>query len=183
VKLQNLLVKGLCIGLCGIFSTLASAKPLSPVHVDITPSQSVTQGQPVEFMVRAAVNMNADNVHILVTIPATLKVVSGELQWQGPLLKGQEKLLRFTAVLAETSAVLEEDPVIHVQAAVLSAAYSGEAQNDAHGQLAANASYIWQTGVSTSTTNLQALSIDSVSKKSRVVERNGITLKEYPLRP
>jgi hypothetical protein len=154
--------------------------------VGITPSQSVAQGKPVEFMVRATVNMNADNVRIQVTIPATLEVLSGELQWQGPLLKGEEKLLRFTAILAETSAVLEDDPVIHVQAAVLSAVYSGDAQSQVHGQLAANAAYVWQTGVSTAAR--QALSLDSSSQKSRdqtsrVVERNGITLKEYPLRP
>jgi hypothetical protein len=174
---QKVLLKCLCIALCGIFSTLASAKPLSPVQVSITPSKAYSPGQPVEFVVRATVTMDTERVRVLVSVPATLNVLSGELQWQGPLLKGQQQLLRFTVSLAEDATPFETDPLIQVQAAVISG-LQGNALAQSHGRLAASASYLWQTGVARAAASRQALPLNS-----RVAERNGITIQEYELRP
>ena len=121
--------------------------------------------------------MDTERVRIQVSVPATLNVLSGELQWQGPLLKGQQKLLRFTASLAEASAPLETIPLIQVQAAVVSG-LQGNAPAQSQGRLAASASYLWQTGVARAAASRQTLPLNS-----RVAERNGITIQEYELRP
>jgi hypothetical protein len=182
VRFEKVLVKCLCIGLCALFTTLAGAKPLSPIQVSIMPANTPAQGQPVQFVVRATVTMDADNVHILVSVPESLQVLDGELQWQGPLSKGQETFLRFSVILSESSTALEEAPLIQVQAAVLSGAQFGGNQGNALGRLAASAHYVWQTGLANVAASSKTSRLNS-RLKSRVVKGNGITVHEFELRP
>jgi hypothetical protein len=156
---------------------MVSAKPLSPVQVSITPELTMEHGQVVEFVVRASVSMDAENVQITVSVPQSLRVLSGELQWQGPLMKGQEKQLRFTASVTETPAIASDEPMIQVYAAIISAIQEQGIQPHDQTRLAASTFYLWQTGVSrVAATQAQPLN-------ARVVERNGIKIQEYELRP
>ena len=179
---QEFINKYLGIALGGIVffavaPSIVSAKPLSPVQVSITAEQTIEPGQAVEFVVRASVTMDAENVQIIVSVPASLSVLGGDLQWQGPLVKGQEKQLRFTASFSESPVNVGDDPLIQVYAAIRATTQARSIQSDDHTRLAANAFYRWQTGVS------RAASAQDQPLHTRVVERHGIKIQEYQLRP
>ena len=194
---QKLIINILCVSLAGVFSSLALAKPLSPVQVSITPSQPPASGQPMEFVVRATTSMDADNLRIEISVPRPINVLSGELDWQGPLLKGQEKQLRFTAILPGNVDPINDGPLIQVRAAII--AQAGAEQTNAQqinvqqanvqqinvqqanaqqgfSQLGASAFYLWQTAVARA-------AYKSRPVNSRVVERDGRKIQEYELRP
>ena len=180
---QSILIKTLCITLCGIFSCVAGAKPLSPVQVSIMPAKSSETGQAIEFVVRVSVTMDTENLQLTVSVPQRITIVDGELHWQGALLKGQEKQLRFTASLTDTAADARDDTVIQVLAAVVNSAASmtsaGEADGKIRnsGQLAASAFYRWQTGAA------KASAVQVLPLNSHVVDRGGLKIQEYELRP
>jgi hypothetical protein len=140
------------------------------------PAQPPEPGQAAEFVVRASVSMDTDNLQILVSVPQGLNVLSGELQWQGPLLKGQEKILHFTASLANTSAIAGDDSLIQVQAAIVATAQETAVQARNHTRLAASAFYRWQTGV------VSAAAMKSTPLNVRLVDRDGLKIQEYELR-
>ncbi|WP_455211635.1 hypothetical protein [Kaarinaea lacus] len=174
---QGFFVKCLGLVLCGMMSSIINAKPISPVQVSIIPAQSHEAGKAVEFVVRVTVTLDAEKVQIAVSLPETLNVHDGELHWQGPLIKGQEKLLRFTASLPNAQANASEAPLIQVQAAILTSTPQGHVQTNGHSQLAASAFYRWPTAVAkAAATQVQPLN-------RRVVERNGLKIQEYELRP
>ena len=179
---QDFLFVSLCLALCGLFSSMATAKPLSPVQVSIEPLQPAVQGQPVEFVVRAIVSMDAENLRIVVSVPPLVKITSGESQWQGELLKGEEKQLRFTA-LAGGSAVHTIEARAYIIAGDLRPDGSQNGVNpDGHfAQFSAAAVYSWSSGVA-SVAATQALPLNS-SVNSRIVERAGRKVAEYELRP
>ena len=155
---------------------ITSAKPLSPVQVSITPVETAQQGSVVEFIVRASVTVDVENVQITVSVPSTLNVLSGELNWLGPLSKSQEKQLRFTASLRDTPANTVDEFVIQVYAAILPAPPQGaQAQTQEYAQLAARAFYRWPTAVT------QAAATQVKPLNSRVAERHGKKIKEYEL--
>lgn len=167
----------LCLALCGVFTAFAIAKPLVPVQVSITPLQSVGQGQVVEFVVSATVNIDADNLQMVVSLPQTLQLVSGELQWRGSLRKGVEKQLNFAARLSDTSRNTAGDPLIEVRAVLAGAAQPENTNSRPQTRLAASAFYRWHSGIA------RAATIEALPLNSRVVTRNGIKIQEYPLRP
>jgi len=171
VNNQGLFGKALLMAVCVMVSAMAVAKPLPPLQISITPEQSPGRENTLEFVVRASVTTDAQNVQISVSIPKTLVVLRGELQWQGPLLKGEEKLLRFTASLANNAASAHDNPVIHVQAII--------AADHQSGQLAASAFYRWQT----TTGGAKAAAVQVQPLNVRVVERHGIKVQEFELRP
>jgi hypothetical protein len=180
---QSILIKALCVTLCGIFSCVASAKPLSPVKVSIMPAKTSGPGQTIEFVVRASVTMDTENLQLTVSVPQAITVLDGELHWQGVLLKGQEKQLRFTASLTDTAANTRDDTLIKVLAAIVNSATSITSAAEADvktrnsGQLAASAFYRWQTGAA------KAAAVQSLPLNSRVVDRSGLKIQEYELRP
>lgn len=174
---QGFSARVLCIVLCGFVVPLANAKPLSPVQVSITPSQSASQGQPVEFLVRATVTVDTENLQIVVSIPQALNLISGQLQWQGPLLKGREMQLRFTASLPPSANTMDETLLIQVRAAILAAALETDVQDREKTRLAASAFYRWPTSAA------KAVASQSLPLNSRVVERNGLKIQEYEVVP
>lgn len=172
---QHAWLKYLGFALGALLSTMAGAKPLAPVQVSITPLTTGSQGRALEFEVRAQVNMDVDNLQIVVLLPQAVQLSSGDLHWQGPLLNGEEKRLRFTAQRLPTAEPGGEEPLIEVQAVIFPAASVGQSAAQEPAQLAANAVYRWQTGL------VGIAASHKPPLNSRVVRRNGITVQEYEL--
>lgn len=135
-----------------------------------------TSGQSVEFVVQASVTIDAENLQITVSIPRALNVLSGELHWQGTLLKGEEKQLRFSASLSEAANTFD-DILIQVHAAIGASASAADIKTQSPSQFAANAFYRWQTGVA------KAAAVQSSPLGPRIVDRGGLQVQEYELRP
>jgi hypothetical protein len=186
--IQSLFVNGLRVGvLFALLSSVVGAKPLAPIQVSIEPAHAPVRGQPVEFVVRATVNMDMDSLQIAVSVPPSVTITSGESQWHGQLLKGEEKQLRFTAV-ATGNAV----QIIKARAFIV---VGGKAPNGSQGslsqdgnvsQFSASATYVWALDAArAASTQLapQSLSPLNSLENPRIVQRNGRKIAEYPLRP
>lgn len=156
----------------------AGAKPLSPVDVTIAPLQAPRQGKPVEFELRAAVSRDTDNLQISISVPPSVKLLSGELSWQGALLQGQEKRLRFTAILPAPAMANDADVLIQADASVTEP-QAGSTGHE-HARLGANAAYHWQAGGETAASATHSAP-QTAPTGARMARRNGITIREYKL--
>jgi hypothetical protein len=147
------------------------------------PVQTTSPGQAIEFVVRASVTVDTEDLQLIVSVPQTVTVIGGKLHWQGALLNGQEKQLRFTASLSNAAVDTMDEILIQVQAAIISSASSvtAAAETDVKtpnpSQLAASAFYRWPSGVA------KAAAIQSLPLNSRIVDRSGLKIHEYELRP
>lgn len=174
-------MRSLCLAACGLMSAAALAKPLSPISITIEPAQPTVQGQPVEFIVRARVSMDAENLRINVLLPPTVKIISGELDWQGLLLKGEEKQLRFTATAGGAQQTIEARAFMVAGSTGASDSQPVAAQDGPVARLSATAFYVWESGAAKAAST-QALPLNRVVTP-HIRSRNGRNIAEYPLRP
>lgn len=96
--IQCLMLNGLLI-----FSATVFAKPQVPVTVSISSPDVVLIGEPVRFSVSASSRVASEHLQITVQPPAGMKLISGHLQWTGPVRANQPVVMTFTAVLPENS--------------------------------------------------------------------------------
>jgi hypothetical protein len=185
VKLsKDLLFQCVWLAPLALISSLVGAKPLPPIQVGIEAVNQVQSGQPVEFIVRATVNTDVDNLQITVIVPPTVKITSGEWHWRGQLLKGEEKQLRFTAISdGAANRAIEARASIIVENGTSNGDQNSASQAGNVSQLAASATYVWESGSARATaTATQALPLGPLDTP-RVVERDGRKIAEYKIKP
>lgn len=154
-----------------IFASAVFAKPLSPIQVSIEPLESPVPGKPVQFVVRTKVSIDAEDLQVIVNLPRGVVLNEGQLNWHGPVLKGDEKSLQFVVTStnsATMSATTSEEKVIQVYAFI---------PGTDNSQLSAAAFYRFGF-----TANAVAAKASAVPG-SRIVERAGRKIQEYELRP
>ena len=86
-----------------VFPSLSTAKatrkPMSPVRVQVSPTQSgispetIKAGDIIEFKVTASSGIPTDELKIDVDLLQGAKLVSGDLSWTGPAGKNEEKTI------------------------------------------------------------------------------------------
>lgn len=177
---SDLLISGFCLALVALSANSAMAKPLAPIQVSIEPVQSVVAGQPVEFAVRVRVSMDAENLHISVSVPPSVEITGGDLNWQGRLLRGEEKQLQFTAIANGHST-----QTIEVRAFIVAQSPNDDAQNTIAqerplAQFSAGAVYVMPFGGPVSAAAIQSSPLNTPAAP-RIVGRKGRRIAEYPL--
>ncbi len=78
-----------------------AAKPASSVKIAIEPEGTVIPGETVQFTVTAYSQVDADDFRIWAELPSGIKFISGDLDWSGPVKKGEEYFISFTLLIPE----------------------------------------------------------------------------------
>lgn len=140
---------------------LPAIKASSPVQITIQQESISVEGSQSTFVVFASSSIDAENFLVNVKLPAGVVLQTGELSWQGSVLAGEEKELRFTVLLQP-----DVEHTIVAEAKLVA---------DEVTQFAATATYQNFTAFSS------ALKTDSKTNKSRTTSRRGRAITEYSL--
>ncbi len=79
-----------------------AGKPSAPLKISISPAQAgllpadIRPGAVVEFRIRATSHLDAPEMRIKVELTGGMELVSGEVDWKGPVAQAGEKTLTMT---------------------------------------------------------------------------------------
>lgn len=131
-------------------------KASTPVEVSIYPISTVSKGQPGTFVVRAMSSIASDDFVIEIIPGEGSELVSGDLQWQGPMVPGVPRELSVTLRMAANTT-----PTVSVNSSI---------QLGGDVRFAASATYRQET---------QTPAAYQTLSKERKVPRKGRQVNEY----
>lgn len=78
-----------------------TSKPISSVKVSIESEEPINPGGTAQFIVKAYSQIDADHFRIWAELPGDMKLISGNLDWNGVVKKDEEYSINFTVFIPE----------------------------------------------------------------------------------